>query len=124
MIGAVHGRPPQGVVGDVRLLIDGLGIRVRSDEPAVVDAVATSYAAFRVSDETPDDDSVKISAEAFRRKITVQLEAVTPALTRLKMVVRRGWFGRDRATASELIEQAARALADIRPIAGASPRAP
>lgn len=75
-------------------------------------------------DETPDDDSVKISAEAFRRKITVQLEAVTPALTRLKMVVRRGWFGRDRATATELIEQAARALADIRPIAGASPRAP
>jgi len=75
-------------------------------------------------EETDDDGSARISAEAFKRSITVKLEAVTPALTRLKMVVRRGWFGRDRATSTELIEQATRALSDIRPIAGASPRAP
>jgi len=75
-------------------------------------------------DETSDDGSATISAEAFKRKIAVQLEPVTPALTRLKMVVRRGWFGRDRATSTELIEQTERALAEIRTFAGASPRAP
>lgn len=75
-------------------------------------------------DETPDDGSARISAEAFKRTIIVQLEPVTPALTRLKMVVRRGWFGRDRATSTELIEQTARTLNDIRSVGGASPRAP
>jgi len=75
-------------------------------------------------DETSDDGSAKIAAEAFKRKITVQLEPVTPVLTRLKMVVRRGWFGRDRATSTELIDQTERALADIRTVAGAFPRAP
>jgi len=75
-------------------------------------------------DETPDDGTAQISAEAFRRKITVRLEPVTPVLTRLKMVVRRGWFGRDKATSTELIEQTARTLTAIKPIADASPRAP
>ena len=46
------------------------------------------------------------------------------ALTRLKLVVRRGLFGRDPATASELIEQAARALDEIRPAGAAFPRVP
>ena len=77
-----------------------------------------------IEDETPDDGSAEIVAEALKRKIRVQLEPVTPALTRLKMTVRRGWFGRDRATSTELIEQTARALAEIRTLAGASPRAP
>jgi len=75
-------------------------------------------------DETSDDGNAQIVAEALKLKIRVQLEPVTPALTRLRMTVRRGWFGRDRATSTELIEQTARALNDIRPIAGASPRAP
>lgn len=77
-----------------------------------------------MEDETSDDGRAKISAEALERKITVELEPLTPALTRLKMVVRRGWFGRDRATSAELIEQTWRALAEIRTLAGASPRAP
>jgi hypothetical protein len=66
----------------------------------------------------------QITGEALHRKITVQLEPVTPALTRLKMGVRHGMVGKDRATSTELIDQTARALAEIRPIAGASPRAP
>jgi hypothetical protein len=66
----------------------------------------------------------RITAEALHRKITVQLEPVTPVLTRLKMTVRRGLVGRDLSTSSELIEHTARALAEITPIAGASPRAP
>jgi hypothetical protein len=78
-----------------------------------------------ITDEEMSDDGIaKIAAEAFKRKISVQLEPVTPALTRLKMVVRRGWFGRDRATSTELIEQTERALTEITKLAGAAPRAP
>jgi hypothetical protein len=75
-------------------------------------------------DEELDDGGARIVGEAQHREITVKLEPVTPALTRLKMFVRKGWFGRDSATSSELIEQTARALAEVRPIGGASPRAP
>ena len=75
-------------------------------------------------DEALEDGRARIVGGARSREITVKLEPVTPALTRLKMFVRKGWLGRDRSTASELIEQTARALAEIRPIAGASPRAP
>ena len=66
----------------------------------------------------------KIKGEALHRHITVRLEPVTPALTRLKLVVRQGLVGRDRATASELIEQTVRALEEIRPDGAAFPRAP
>ena len=66
----------------------------------------------------------KIKGEALHRHITVRLEPVTPALTRLKLVVRHGLFGRDPATASELIEQTTRALDAIRPAGAAFPRAP
>jgi hypothetical protein len=66
----------------------------------------------------------QIVGEARHRKITVKLEPVTPALTRLKMLVRQGLIGKDRATSSELIEQTSRALAEIRPVGAASPRAP
>jgi len=66
----------------------------------------------------------KIKGEALHRHITVRLEPVTPALTRLKLVVRHGLFGRDPATASELIEQTVRALEEIRPDGAAFPRAP
>jgi hypothetical protein len=75
-------------------------------------------------DETLEDGGARIVGEALQREISVTLEPLTPALTRLKMVVRKGWFGRDQATATELIDQTTRALAEIRPIAGASPRAP
>ena len=66
----------------------------------------------------------KIKGEALHRHITVRLEPVTPALTRLKLVVRHGLIGRDPATASELIEQTVRALEEIRPDGAAFPRAP
>ena len=74
--------------------------------------------------EEPEDGGAAIRAEALNRHISVKLEPVTPALTRLKMYVRRGWFGRDQSTSTELIEQTARALEEIRPIGAASPRVP
>ena len=85
-------------------------------------------------DELLEDGRMRVAAEARDRHITVKLEPVTPALTRLMMSVRRGWVGRDASTSTELIEQTARTLTEIRPvaapgrgarpIAGASPRAP
>ena len=85
-------------------------------------------------DELLEDGRMRVAAEARERHITVKLEPVTPALTRLMMFVRKGWLGRDASTSSELIEQTARTLTEIRPvagpgrgarpIAGASPRAP
>ena len=78
-----------------------------------------------IIENTPlDDGGARIAGQALHRTITVQLEPVTPVLTRLKMGVRRGLVGKDKSTSTELIEQTARALAEIRPIAGASPRAP
>jgi hypothetical protein len=87
-----------------------------------------------IEDELLEDGRMRVAAEARDRHITVKLEPVTPALTRLMMYVRRGWLGRDASTSTELIEQTARTLTEIRPvagagrgarpIAGASPRAP
>ena len=75
-------------------------------------------------DELLIGGGAKIVGEALHREITVQLEPVTPALTRLEMAVRQGLLGRDRTTSAELIEQTARALQEVRPAAAASPRAP
>jgi Protein of unknown function (DUF3568) len=85
-------------------------------------------------DELLEDGRMHVTAEARDRHISVKLEPVTPSLTRLMMYVRKGLVGRDASTSSELIEQTARVLTEIRPvarparsarpIAGASPRAP
>ncbi len=93
----------------------------------VRDAVRQSFRDLEI--ETTEDElliggGATIVGEALHRHITVRLESVTPALTRLKLVVRQGVFGRDRATASELIDQTARALDEIRPAGAAFPRAP
>jgi hypothetical protein len=91
------------------------------------DAVRRSFRDLEIQiieDDLLIGGGAKIRGEALHRHITVRLEPVTPALTRLKLVVRQGVFGRDRATASELIEQTARALDEIRPAGAAFPRVP
>jgi uncharacterized protein DUF3568 len=95
--------------------------------PEVRAAVLRSFYELEIDvtkDEAREDGRARIMGRAQSREITVNLEPVTPVLTRLKMFVRKGWLGRDRATSDQLIEQTARALAEISPIAGASPRAP
>jgi hypothetical protein len=93
----------------------------------VRDAVLRSFADLDIAvdeEEELKDGSVTMTAEALHRHISIRFEPVTPALTRLKIYIRRGWFGRDESTSNELIDQTARALDDVRPIGGASPRAP
>ena len=93
----------------------------------VRDALLRSFADLDIAvdeEEELDDGSVAMKAEALHRHISIRFEPVTAELTRLKVYMRRGWFGRDESTSNELIAQTARALEDVRPIGGASPRAP
>jgi hypothetical protein len=54
-----------------------------------------------------------IVAEASRRTIHVTLESLAPSLTRMRVSVRQGLLGRDRATTSELVVQTAARLAGM-----------
>jgi hypothetical protein len=121
-----------GTSGAVKAGVDHTmgGSSLRTFSAPLADVRAAVRQAFRdLQIEVTQDDmliggAAKIEGEALRREIHVKLEPITPALTRLRMVVREGLFGRDRATAAELIEQTGRALDEIRPAGAASPRAP
>lgn len=86
MIGAVHSRALPGLVGDLRLVMGDVGIRVRSDEPAVIDAVATSYAAFRVDDGTPDGQA-DVVIETWRASGRDEPSMILGTLDRIVMAV-------------------------------------
>ena len=93
----------------------------------VRDALLRSFADLDIpvdEEEELKDGSVTMKAEALHREISIRFEPVTPALTRLKIYIRRGWFGRDESTSNELIDRTARALDEVTPIGGASPRVP
>jgi hypothetical protein len=52
----------------------------------------------------------RIMASAMGRTIEIRLEPLSPAVTRVELVVKRNFLGRDRATASEIIAQIETAL--------------
>jgi hypothetical protein len=52
----------------------------------------------------------QISVHARDREIDVRLEPVTRTVTRLRLVVAEGRFRKDRATATEIVEQTERAV--------------
>ena len=115
------------MMGDAAGGVAKAGVTFSAPLADVRDAVRQSFRDLEIQvteDELLIGGGAKILGEALHRHITVRLEPVTPALTRLKLVVRQGLFGRDRATASELIEQTTRALDAIRPDGAAFPRAP
>ena len=55
-----------------------------------------------------DDGEREIEARAQDREIQIRLEPVTRTVTRLKLMVKEGHFGKDRATASEIVAQTER----------------
>ena len=59
----------------------------------------------KVREDKKTSTGYTVKAAAKRRKVTVKLEQVTPKLTRVRLVVKRGWFSKDRATTSEIITQ-------------------
>ena len=60
-------------------------------------------------EETTEAGVAVLRGEAFHRSVTITLEPVTPAMTRMTVGVRSG-LSRDRATATELLAQMTRAL--------------
>jgi hypothetical protein len=60
------------------------------------------------SQETLEEGGERIIARVEGREVEVELESITPKTTKVKVVVREGWFWKDRATAEEIIEQASR----------------
>jgi len=68
--------------------------------------------------ESFESGEVTIHAAAIDRKLTIKLDPITPALTRMKLNVRQHGIGKDRATASEIIGQVEQRL---RPPSSASP---
>ena len=65
-----------------------------------------------------DRADVTTHGVAIDRKFTVKLDPITPALTRMKLVVSQHGIGKDRATAGEIISQVEQRL---RPAPSASP---
>ena len=61
----------------------------------------------KVLEEDRDWDTgiLTIRGAAYDRKVTLALEPVTPGMTRVQVKVGKGW-GRDQATASEIVTQA------------------
>lgn len=70
----------------------------------------------------------KITAEARKMTIYIDLERMTPTLTRMKVNAKRGLIFKDKTTAFEIIYQTQLALADagalVRPGAGQEPFTP
>jgi hypothetical protein len=52
----------------------------------------------------------EIIAVAGDRKVDVEIDRITPKTSRLRVVVKKGWFLRDRATAGEIVTQTADTL--------------
>lgn len=82
------------------------------DEVASEVCTALGHLAIPVQrDWEGEDDRRQLAATARDRRIEITLTPLTPATTALELVVKRGLFGRDRATASEIIAQTERAHA-------------
>jgi hypothetical protein len=52
----------------------------------------------------------EIDAVAGDRTVEVQIDRITPRTSRMRVVVKKGWFLRDRATAGEIVTQTADTL--------------
>ena len=68
--------------------------------------------------ESFDGGIVTIHGAGIDRTFSIKLDPITPALTRMKLVVRQNGIGKDRSTAAELISQVEQRL---HPAPAASP---
>ena len=59
--------------------------------------------AITVKADDSTDEGRKIVAEAVDRSVEIELERLTTKATRMRVVVKQGFFFRDRATAGEII---------------------
>ncbi len=68
--------------------------------------------AMDVTAKQTTDTGTEITATAGDRAVEIELDRITPKTSRMRVVVKKGWIFRDRATAGELIVQTARILDD------------
>jgi hypothetical protein len=62
-----------------------------------------------IEEKRHDKGTVTIRAAAYGRRVTLGVEPVTPTMTRVHVAVGKG-LGKDRSTASEIVEQADRTV--------------
>lgn len=74
-----------------------------------------------VRDDRIAPNAIRMRARAEDRRVDIQIVRLTPVLTSLRLVVKRGVNGRDRATASEILARVEDVL-DRGTATAASPR--
>ena len=65
----------------------------------------------QVARDEEADDGMRLRGQLDRRTVDVRLTPLSPSLTTMTLVVKRNLFVKDRATASEILEQIEEALA-------------
>jgi hypothetical protein len=61
--------------------------------------------AFTLEREEETPERREIVARGIERTVEIRLQPISPGVTRLRLVVKQGFFRRDRATASEILTQ-------------------
>jgi hypothetical protein len=64
-----------------------------------------SRMAFTLEREEETPEGREIVARGIERTVEIRLQPISPGVTRLRLVVKQGFFRRDRATASEILTQ-------------------
>jgi len=82
--------------------------------PELYDATRQTLArlGFEPAEEKRDEDRVSLRAHAVDRTVRIDLQPVTPGLSQMRVFVRKATFGKDPATASEVVTQTENVLAD------------
>jgi hypothetical protein len=75
----------------------------------------------RVERDESSEKGQRLVGEAEHRTVKISLTPLTPTLTSMTLIVKRNILMKDRATASELVEQTERALAETSTFAKRSP---
>jgi hypothetical protein len=68
---------------------------------------------FTVQEAVAEDHELSLEAAGIERTVNLRFTPISPAMTRLKVVVRQDLIRRDRATASELLAQIDRDVANL-----------
>jgi hypothetical protein len=93
------------------------GLAIRTFAIPAVDVQAATLRTFDrtrvalVKDEVSETGQITILGEAPHRKVRVRLNPLTPTLTQMELRVKRNILASDKATASELLAETERTLA-------------
>ena len=72
--------------------------------------------AIDVAETKKTETGTDITATAGDRTVEVEIDRITPRTSRMRVVVKKGWVFRDRATAGEIVAQTADTLDNKSPL--------